>query len=78
MLVHTCSGSRRPFGELQKQAQDPPSAIIPYVDKSVNNQMRDAAKRGDVLQLTRLLNWGANVERTSLSPHKTPLMRASV
>ena len=73
----TTGGSRRPFGELQKQAQDPSTAIIPYVDKSVNNQMRDAAKSGNVLELTRLLNRGANVERTSTA-HRTPLMRASV
>ena len=70
----TTGGSRRPLGELQKQAM---RAIVVYVPKSVNVQMRDAAKRGDVLELTRLLNRGANVERTSLA-HRTPLMRASV
>ena len=70
-------GSRRPLGELQKQAQTSSRAVILYVDKSDNNQMRDAAKCGNVLELTRLLNRGAKVERTSVA-HRTPLMRASV
>lgn len=73
----TTDDSRKPLGELQKQAKPPSRAIILYVDKSVNNQMRDAAKSGNVLELTRLLNRGANVERTSTA-HRTPLMRASV
>lgn len=67
--------SRRPFGELQKRAQDPSTAIVPYVDKSDNVLMREAAKCGNVLELTRLLDRGVPVERES-TKNRSPLMDA--
>ena len=71
----TTGGSRRPFGELQKRAQDPSTAIVPYVDKSDNFLMREAAKCGNVLELTRLLGRGVPVERKS-TKNRSPLMDA--